>query len=577
MKNNILKKSALALLSVGMLASCSEDYLNTEPITSIPATQVTSTVENAQMAVYGVCKGMFNQYQGATQGYNGEATIMMLNGEMPSQDYFYYQYAVGFPQYCNMEIFHETVSAYYTMFFPWAYSYTMINGANVVIKGIDKAEGDEAKRKFVKAQALTLRAHGYTRLLQMYAPRWADSNNGEENCLVLRIEDMATGDSPLVSMNEIFKLIYDDMTTAISLMEEEGVKNIKRTFEWEPDYGVACGVFARAALLKNDWETAATMAAKARKGYSLMSNEEYHSGFCAKNKEWMWNSSGDVKDQIYYWSHGVQFACNGYFAVNTDNGAGAANVLLLRQFPENDIRRQLFLVEGNYYVNDRGQKTEVMSLENWYKKDNIIPQSISIDTKKGKYSRAAKEFLASMKPATLPSTAPAAYVAAAGAESNPIFQYGAQIKFWVNDLPGIASVCFMRASEMLLIEAEARAEMGGANEATAQALLNELNKERQPGYTCTKSGDELIEEVRLYRRLELWGEGFNFFDFKRWNIAIDRKGWTAGDTTSGNAPATIVRRIEPQDGNQWRYAIPRFETQYNLGINNEPITSNNPK
>lgn len=575
MKNNILKKCAIALLSVGMLASCSEDYLNTTPITSIPATQVTSTVENAQMAVYGVCRGMFNQYQSATQGYNGEACIMTLNGEMPSQDYFYYQYAVGFPQFCNMEIFHETVSAYYTMFFPWAYSYTMINGANVVIKGIDQAEGDEALRKFVKAQALTLRAHGYTRLLQMYAPRWADSNNGEEKCLVLRTEDMATGDSPLVSMNDIFELIYSDMTTAVSLMEEEGVKNIKRTFEWEPDYGVACGVFARAALLKDDWATAAKMAAKARQAYpTLMTNEEYHSGFCRKNQEWMWNSSGDIKDQIYYWSFGTQFACNGYYAVNTDNGAAAANVLLLRKFPENDIRRQLFIMEGNYYEKD-GKQTEVMSLENWYKKDNIVPQSVSVDTKKGRFTRSVKEFLSAKKPASLPATAPGAYVAAAGAEANPIFQYGGQIKFWVEDLPGVSAVCFMRASEMLLIEAEARAEMGET--ATAQALLNELNKDRQPGYNCTATGDALVEEVRLYRRLELWGEGFNFFDFKRWNVAIDRVGWEAGNTESGNAPAQIAERIEPQAANKWRYAIPRFETQYNLGINQEPITSNNPE
>lgn len=549
MKNIFLKLGAMSLLVTGMFTSCSDDYLETRPYSSISKEDVTSTVENAQMAVYGICRGMFNQYQGVTQGYNGEATVMMLNGEIPSQDYYSYRYAVGFPELVNMEVFQETQTAYFALFYPWAYCYTMINGANQVLQGIDNAEGDPAQKAFVKAQALTFRAHGYTRLLQLYAPRWEDSNNGETECVVLRTEDMAIGDAPLSTMNEVFALIYSDMTTAVSLYENEAV-GVTRTFEWEPDYAVACGVFARAALIKHDWETAATMANKARTNVPLMSNEQYAAGFYSANEEWMWNSSGDVKDQIYYWSFGTEFACNGYMAINIDYGAGSANVELLRQFPEEDIRRQQFMIEGN-----------ILNSKNWHNIDYIVPENLSIKSTAGRMVRQAKEYLSSRRPVELPTTAPQAYVAGDGAEATPLMQYGGQTKFWIPELPGIGAVCFMRGSEMLLIEAEAKAMLN--QDGAAQALLNELNAERQPGYTCTASGDALDEEVRLYRRLELWGEGFNFFDFKRWNLPIDRKGWTADDEESGNAFAIIARRIEPSDGNGWKYNVPRFETQYN--------------
>lgn len=52
---------------------------------------------------------------------------------------------------------------------PWKYCYNLIQQANSILDGIDGAEGDQAQKAFVKAQVLTLRAHGYTKLMQYYA------------------------------------------------------------------------------------------------------------------------------------------------------------------------------------------------------------------------------------------------------------------------------------------------------------------------------------------------------------------------------------------------------------------------
>ncbi len=64
---------------------------------------------------------------------------------------------------------------------------------------------------------------------------------------------------------------------------------------------------------------------------------------------------------------------------------------------------------------------------------------------------------------------------------------------------------YMRAGEMYLIEAEAKAKY---NDATAQDVLFTLVSNCDPGYVkSTKTGQALVDEIILQRRMELWGKG----------------------------------------------------------------------
>ena len=62
---------------------------------------------------------------------------------------------------------------------------------------------------------------------------------------------------------------------------------------------------------------------------------------------------------------------------------------------------------------------------------------------------------------------------------------------------------------MYLIEAEANCHLTPSKEAEARQLLKELIRDsgRDPQYTCDKSGQALLDEIKFYRRIELWGEG----------------------------------------------------------------------
>lgn len=89
---------------------------------------------------------------------------------------------------------------------------------------------------------------------------------------------------------------------------------------------------------------------------------------------------------------------------------------------------------------------------------------------------------------------------------------------------------YMRVEEMVLIEAEALA-LAGDFEGAADALYKLVSK-RDATYTVsTNTGAALLEEIRTHRRIELWGEGFAFYDMKRWDVDLVR------DYANTNHPA----------------------------------------
>nr|MBP6064221.1 RagB/SusD family nutrient uptake outer membrane protein [Bacteroidales bacterium] len=60
----------------------------------------------------------------------------------------------------------------------------------------------------------------------------------------------------------------------------------------------------------------------------------------------------------------------------------------------------------------------------------------------------------------------------------------------------------------------------------------------------------------------LWGEGFDWFDLKRWGDSVQRKNFASG----GNFVATLDVTIQPNEANKWTWMIPQRETDYNKAI-----------
>ena len=128
----------------------------------------------------------------------------------------------------------------------------------------------------------------------------------------------------------------------------------------------------------------------------------------------------------------------------------------------------------------------------------------------------------------------------------------------VDFYPGGGSFPLIRYAEMLYTEAEADMHLGKEDE--AKDLLFEAVAQYDEAYTKSeKSGDELMDEIKLYRRFDLWGEGNDWFDYKRWGQSIVRKTKEQG----GNFKTEFAVTINPEDGNAWTWVIPQKETDYN--------------
>lgn len=535
MKNYINKIFGCAILaSATLLASCGSDYLETKPTASVSSTEAVATTDMAYKALNGIARCQTTQHYAFTQGFAGENAIMRLYENLPSQNYNYNYYAPGWTPIHN-QTFHNRTSTIYDGY-AWYYYYQLIGQANRIIAHIDAATGSDEDKKFIKASALAFRAYSYEKLIHYYCYRWQDSNNGASQGVVLRLDE-STGDAPFATLAETVAQIYKDCQEAITLFGESGIDR-PASEVWIPNVNVAHAVYARAALFSQDYQTAVNQAKLAKKGYPLMSNDSYAAGFCEPTSEWIMGSYGDDSENNFYWSYGTQGACNGYYATAEGNptGAGTIGHELISRIPNNDARKQNFLTEDKFPDLDLSKES------NYYytfgilgmMDDNIYEQADSI----------VKAHQA--KGLTTPYQAGFYYL-------------DANLKFFVKAQPGVGYVPFIRSSEMVLIEAEANYFLGKTAE--AQAALVELNATsgRNPEYTCTKTGEELLSEIQDYRCLELWGEGFEWSDFKRWNKAVVRKSFTEG----GNAHQSVAITIKPEDGNKWTWGVPLNETDYN--------------
>ncbi len=502
----------IAFAGMLSLASCSKDYLDTYPTSETSPETVFKTTETVEMAVNGLAKIMVTQH--ISQGFNGEGTIKMYYGEYAGNNFRVD--LSGWSPIINGQYFDNVNSVY--DYYPWHYYYMIITNANAIIDQVDNVEGPATKKMQLKAQALGFRAYSYTMLAQLYGYRWQDSNEGAQKCLVLRRSMKDPKDMPLASLKEVYDAIYQDAEQAIKLFADS---KLTRAKNHEVDASVVHATYARAALARKDYATAEQQAKLARANHPLMSNKEYQEGFANPNGEWIWSSFGAPDETLYFYSY------QAYIAYNSSAGAvrntpKRISKELFDKLPNTDIRKQLFLdpapYAGTYELN-----TGFI---------NADEEDVRMDTDaRAKYPDLNKDARV------------AAYM---------------QFKVKANGQPGVGHTNHFRSAEMYLIEAESQYFLG--KETEAKATLTELNGKRDTNYSnAALAGNEVFEEIRKYRGLELWGEGFDWFDMKRWNLDIDRKSGADG----GNYPATLAIKIPANASHNWTWKTPSRETDFN--------------
>ncbi len=379
--------------------------------------------------------------------------------------------------------------------FNYLFYYTIISNANQIIQNVDGAVGPDADKKAIKGEAFAYRGWAYFQMVQLFGERF-DKTKANDGPGVPLVLVPSTTATPRSSVADVYTQINKDLDAAIDLLN--GYSRLNKS---HININVAKGFKARVALAQQNWTVAAQMAADARNGFGLLSNADYMSGFNDYTKnEWIWGMHQQADQTTYFYSF-FAFMSSNFNSSNIRVCPKAINSTLYDQISATDIRKSLWDPTGTNPA-------------------FIIP------------------------------------TATPGAVRRPYMNR----KFMVLDQgSSIGDIPLMRASEMYLIEAEAKARMGGQDAAAATALFT-LAKQRDPNYVLsTNTGNDLINEIMIQRRVELWGEGFRFYDLKRLNLPLDRT-----NSNHNNSIASVMN--VPAGDKTWQFLIPQSEINNTNGI-----------
>ncbi|MDY7394425.1 RagB/SusD family nutrient uptake outer membrane protein [Aureibaculum sp. 2210JD6-5] len=386
--------------------------------------------------------------------------------------------------------------------FPWRSYYIIIANANVLINGIVDAEGPEEEKNEILGQALVYRAWSHYQLVQTYGGRYVPGGGNSQLGVPYKKSEL---EEQLArnTVEEVYTEINNDLDAAIVALD-----GLSRANKSHINQAVAKGVKARVALTMGNWATAIQMAQEARADFSLMDQATYALGFQSSsesNPEFMWASQVQSDQNDGFGTYGAYISRN--FSSSAIRGnPRSINSKLYDMISDTDVRKSLFDPTGEHLN---------------------LPSGKSLLDSHQRFPYTNQKFLA-----------------ASNGDSSM-------------DVP------HMRAAEMYLIEAEAQARSGNDGDA-AQALFD-LVTTRDDAYTLsTNTGQALIDEIMIQRRIELWGEGFRFLDLKRLNLPLDRTG-------ANHSAALADNNLEIPAGDiRWEWLIPREELDANPNMVQNP-------
>jgi hypothetical protein len=382
---------------------------------------------------------------------------------------------------------------------PWLMFYSWIANANVLINGIDdNTSGTQEEKDIIVGQALTYRAFFHYQLVQQWADRYVPGGANSQLGVPYMFEAI-TEPQARNTVAEVYTYIIQDLDDAIALLDGKPRKNKSHL-----NVDVARGIRARVALTMGEWATAVTYAQAARAGYELMDSATYSYGFQMGSEasgEYMW-ASQIQEDQTDKWGNYGAYVSRNFSSTSIRNNPRSIFSVLYDQIADTDVRKTLWDPTGDHtYLQD------VMGVE-------------IVSTAK-EYPYTNQKFIA------------------------------------VSTADSRVDVPLMRVSEMYLIEAEAYARMTG-HDAEAAAALYPMAVARDPSYTLSvNTGQDLIDEIMIQRRIELWGEGQRFFDLKRLNLALDRNGGNHSSSINGSLMDV------PAGDTRWTSLIPQAEMDAN--------------
>ena len=340
----------------------------------------------------------------------------------------------------------------------WQELYAVISGANEVITKLKPLEAEGSDE--VK------RMLGQSYTIRAYMYFWLINMyqqpyqwNKDKPGIPLYTEEQTRLER--VPVKEVYTQILADIDKGYNLLKGKEAQSKAEINEY-----AAAAIYANVLSFVNDypkqWEEVAKYAKLATEGGTLLSAEaDFLSGFNDINmSEVIWGADINAETNTFYAS----------FMSNIDPfGPGYAGALgaykmissdLYDKIADNDVRKKWF----GFEIKDESNPH--------YKMQQYIQCKFVDVASKGKGDTFSSDYI------------------------------------------------YFRVAEMYFMAAEAYYNANQPEE--AKSMLETVMKTRIPGYTCNKSGAELLEEIKTQKRIEMWGEGRRLFDMKRRGEDLDR-------------------------------------------------------
>ncbi len=447
----------------------------------------------------------------------------------PCQIYMREVFGEDFPAsdngYNYWSYYEDASSLRYSYYYPYYYYYSFVKNCNNVISVASSSSSSDAKPYL--GQGLGYRAMLYLDLARLYEYRKTGVASldqeaeqlGSYGITVPIVTETMTktelANNPCAPFYTMYRFIMHDLDEA-----ETCLSGYTRSNKAYMDQSVIYGLKTRlwltiasrvdqsaedlAKMKEADSNTdgygvlgitdanycyakAAEYALKAMDGYKPLTKDEWtntKTGFNTANDSWIWGTLINSKEQINtsYWNTYL-----GYMASEPEWGMCNSKYKGYRC-----ISKALF---------DKIGKSD------WRKHSWVAPDDAGLKIVPAGYETQLVDSAWSKLPAYC----------------NLKFRPGSgELKTLETGL--IASMPLMRYEEMMFDYIEAVAHTGGVAEAKT-LLAGFINDSRYTdgSYKCTATDmDSFITELMVQRRIELWGEGIVFFDYKRLNLPVTR-------------------------------------------------------
>lgn len=498
-----MKKIFLFIAAFAFITSagCKKSYLDTKPSNGVTVEQLFSQLSSVYAALNGSVKEQFAFSVGSAEGPHDAfgQKAYDLANDLMGNDIVVYSSGYGWFNRDYNYTEFQNANIDRQSDLAWYLYYDLIRQVNNIIANADNLAGSQTDRDLIKGEAIGIRAYCYFYLVNYYQQTYK-GNEGKPGVPLRIIPTLE--DIGRGTVQEVYDQLVLDLTQAETLLN-----NKPRSDKSHIDASVVRGFRARVALLMEDWPTAASFAHSARQGYTLldvnlpgtMQYTDVAAFSSVSNTEWMWGSIIPEPEATIYASF--------FSHVDVNTGGYAA------------LGGQKLITKDLY------DKIQVGDIRKNCWTEPLTGSDPNVDYNQVKFR----------VPGPL--------------DTDPATK-------WAGDY------VYMRNAEMYLIEAEALARQG--QEADAKTVLSELIVSRYPTYDASGlSGQALIDEILLQRRIELWGEGFALMDIKRLGHGLNR---ATGPNNHG-APTLdpVVYTTAPQDP-RFLMRIPQREIDYNTAM-----------